>query len=133
VLFNLFLNAQEAMKGTHHGRLVVSASEQVEDGERAGRVVIEVRNTGKTIPPELLPHIFDALASTKSVDADGAYRCSGLGLALCRDLVEENGGTIVVESQAPDGTAFVIGLPGATSNPFPIPEATGGSFEGQRE
>ena len=131
VLFNLLLNAHEAMKGSHNGRLVVTARREGAVGASAGRenvqckgvagaapsrdrVVIELRNTGKPIPPELLPHIFDALESSKTASANGTYRCSGLGLALCRDLVEENGGTISVASDADNDTRFTLRLPAQT-------------------
>jgi len=105
VLFNLFLNAREAMASSHSGRLTVT-------GKRDGdRVVIEVKDTGKGIPPDLLPHIFDPLNSSKSTDRTSRDRCKGLGLALCRDLVEENHGTITVTSEIGAGTTFRIVLP----------------------
>lgn len=105
VLFNLFLNAREAMSGTHSGRLTISATRQ-ED-----HVVIEVHNTGDSIPVELLPHVFEPFQSSKPAERNGRRRCGGLGLALCRDLIEENGGTIQVTSDAEEGTVFTITLP----------------------
>lgn len=129
VLFNLFLNACEAMKGSHNGRLAVRAFETDSDRPAApsrtrsdessgapfgeGTVTIEVRNGGKPIPSDLIPHVFDALASSKST-TNGQARCSGLGLALCRDLVEENGGSISVTSDAQHGTTFTIRIPVAS-------------------
>jgi len=105
VFFNLFLNAREAMAGSHSGRLTVTAARREE------QVAIEVRDTGKGIPAELLPHIFDPFQSSKPVDRDGRLRCGGLGLALCQDLIEGGGGTISVESQPNVGTTFTIVLP----------------------
>jgi signal transduction histidine kinase len=105
VLFNLFLNARDAMKSLHSGRLTVTA------GRDKDRTIIEVQDTGKGVPPDLLPHIFDPLKSSKSTDGNGRERCKGLGLALCRDLVEENGGTIDVTSEPGAGTKFTITLP----------------------
>ncbi len=157
VLFNLFLNAREAMKGAHNGRLSVRAFElagdQITDadtGTGAGTdtstdedrlrsfctnasterrsVVIEVRNGGKPIPADLIPHVFDAFASSKSA-TNGHARCSGLGLALCHDLVEENAGRISVSSNEGQGTTFTILMPAAracsetTTNPSPAAEA----------
>lgn len=109
VLFNLFLNAVEAMAKGHDGRLTVAASR---DGEH---VCLEVTNTGDPIPPELLPHIFEPFRSGKTQDGDGSGRCRGLGLALCRDLIEENGGTISAVSSIERGTCFTIQLPAEES------------------
>lgn len=108
ILFNLFLNAREAMAPAHSGRLSVTTSV-----ERPGYTCIEVRNTGPAIPGELLPTIFEPFQSTKSAGGNGKARCSGLGLALVRDLVQENGGTIGVTSNEAAGTAFRIVLPTA--------------------
>ncbi len=107
VLFNLFLNAREAMAKGHTGRLAVSAV------RRGDQVSIEVTNTGDCIPPELLPEVFEPLRSSKGVTPNGRHRCSGLGLALCRDLVEENGGSISVTSDPEAGTSFTITLSAA--------------------
>lgn len=104
VLFNLFLNAREAMAPSHSGRLTVSAQRE------NGQTRIEVRNTGPAIPPELLPAIFEPFQSTKAA-SNGKARCSGLGLALVRDLIQENGGSIAVTSNAESGTTFRIVLP----------------------
>ncbi len=104
VLFNLFLNACAAMADERGGVLEIS-------GRNEGPcVVLEVSDTGKGIDAELLPHIFEAYRSTKTAGADGKKRCSGLGLALCRDLVEDNGGTISVSSQPGAGTTFTLTL-----------------------
>ena len=105
VLFNLLLNAREAMLGAHNGLIRISARR---DGNRT---VLEVHNTGEPIPADLLPHVFDALRSSKPVERNGRARCGGLGLALCRDLIEENEGAIRVTSAAETGTTFVIDLP----------------------
>ena len=106
VFFNLFLNARSAMADGHNGSLTVSAR------STGAKVHIEIRDTGRGIPPQLLPHIFDPLQSSKSPSPDGPQRCSGLGLALCRDLVQENGGTITASSTVGQGTTFHITLPG---------------------
>lgn len=105
VLFNLFLNAREAMASSHSGRMTISAHPQ------AGQVVIEIMNSGKTIPPDLLPHIFDPLQTSKPMKSEGKLRCGGLGLALCHDLVEENAGTISVTSDETNGTTFTLTFP----------------------
>jgi signal transduction histidine kinase len=107
VFFNLFLNAREAMAPLHSGRLSVTA---IKDAEA---ITIRVHNSGPPIPTEILPTIFDALQTTKPAEKNGKRRCGGLGLALCRDLVAENDGTIAVESSAQTGTTFTLRLPSA--------------------
>ena len=105
VLFNLLLNARQALGSSHSGRVSIT-------GERHGdRAVIEVVDNGAGIPPEKLPHIFDPLNSSRTPDPDRKERCRGLGLALCRDLIEENHGTIDVTSEVGAGTTFHIELP----------------------
>lgn len=115
VLFNLFLNAREAMSASHSGRLTLSAV------RRDDHVVIEIRNTGDPIPVDLLPHLFEPFQTSKSVQRERRRRCGGLGLALCRDLIEENRGTIHVTSDAERGTAFTITLPTENSAIPPKP------------
>ncbi len=105
ILFNLFLNAREAMARSHSGRLTVTAR------RRDHRIVIQIRNTGEPIPADLLPQVFDPFQSSKPIAGGAAVRCSGLGLTLCRDLVEENGGSISVASDLEAGTVFTITVP----------------------
>ena len=105
VFFNLFLNARNAMSPSHGGRLTVA-------GRREGdRVILDVSDTGPGIAPEILAHIFEPLETTKGAVGDGKKRCAGLGLALCRDLIEENGGRIAVASRLGEGTTFTLDLP----------------------
>ena len=114
VLFNLLLNAGEAMAKRRDGRLTVAAA-------RDGDVVrLEVTNTGDPIPADLLPHIFEPFRSGKTQDGNGSGRCRGLGLALCRDLIEENGGTIRVSSSVERGTRFTIEVPAKASEEHPV-------------
>lgn len=108
VLFNLFLNAREAMASSHSGRLMISAHVNDEQGDQ---MVIEICNSGPPIPPDLLPYIFDPLQTSKPINSEGKPRCGGLGLALCNDLIEENNGTIRATSDAVNGTTFTITLP----------------------
>lgn len=106
ILFNLLLNAREAMIAESSGRLTINAWRVDED-----RVAIRLNNTGPAIPADLLPHVFAPLATGKPAARNGRKRCGGLGLALCRDLIEENHGTISVASDATQGTTFTIVLP----------------------
>ncbi|RME41196.1 MAG: hypothetical protein D6788_01760 [Planctomycetota bacterium] len=104
VLFNLLLNAREAMT-PGGGKLRIEAC------RREGKAELRLTNSGRPIPPELLPHIFDPLQTTQSTGKEGQARCRGLGLALCRDLIESNGGSIEVSSSRERGTTFTLRLP----------------------
>lgn len=107
VLYNLILNARQAMLG-RKGRLAIDA-----EPTGTGFVAVHVRDTGCGITEENMGHIFDAFFSTKQNAAKPDQRGLGLGLAICRDLVEENGGQIAVESRVGAGTTFTITLPAA--------------------
>jgi two-component system, OmpR family, sensor kinase len=77
------------------------------DGER---VRIEVADTGEGIAPDLLPSLFDRFTradSARSRDTGGA----GLGLAICRAIVDAHGGTISASSPPGGGASFVVALP----------------------
>jgi len=69
-------------------------------------VVLRVADTGPGIPPELLARIFEPFFTTKPV-GEG----TGLGLSLCRGIVESHGGSIRVESEVGRSTVFTIELP----------------------
>ncbi len=105
VLFNLLLNARSAMAPAREGSIHIKAD------RLANEVVIEIADTGPGIGPEMLTRLFDPLQSSKSCQGNSSNRCSGLGLALCRDLIEENQGSIQVASQLDVGTTFTIRLP----------------------
>ena len=96
VLLNLFINSQQAMdKG---GELIIRTV------RRTGRAVIQVSDTGKGIPPERLPAIFQPYCSWRSGG-------TGLGLATAKKIVEAHGGAISVHSEVGKGTSFTIELP----------------------
>jgi C4-dicarboxylate-specific signal transduction histidine kinase len=115
VLLNLFLNAVEAMRG-RAGELRISASEHGD-----GRVVIRIADTGCGMPPEVarrvlepLAHRVQRVAGPQSAGRIGEKgRGHGLGLAVCRRLVEEAGGHISVASELDRGTTFTLDLAGA--------------------
>jgi signal transduction histidine kinase len=103
VVWNLLSNA---VKFTPQGgNLWVSVR------EREGEAEIEVRDDGKGITPEFLPHVFDRF---RQADASTTRRHGGLGLglAIVRHLVELHGGTVSVASPGQDrGAAFTVRLP----------------------
>ncbi|MCB9857814.1 MAG: hypothetical protein H6818_19185 [Phycisphaerales bacterium] len=110
VLFNLSINARQAMMG-RGGRLRLRA-----EAHHGGRVRLSVSDTGMGIPPENLPRIFEPFFTTKRRETRSDSGGVGLGLYVCRCLVEEQGGSIAVESRVGEGTTFLIELPGAASN-----------------
>ncbi len=72
------------------------------------QVVIHVHDTGPGIAPEALPHIFERFyRGQTSRSGPGA----GLGLAIAKELVEAQGGTIAVSSEVGKGTTFTVRLP----------------------
>ncbi len=99
VLVNLITNAVQAMSSG--GRLVISSR----PGKNGDSVEIGVADTGKGIPPEFLPHIFDPFFSTKG---DGG---TGLGLSVSYGIIKNHKGDIRVESKVGVGTTFTIELP----------------------
>jgi two-component system NtrC family sensor kinase len=74
-------------------------------GGGGSTVIIEVRDTGKGIPPEFLSHIFDPFFSTKGVEG------TGLGMSISYGIIKNYKGNIKVESTVNIGTTFTIELP----------------------
>ena len=99
VLVNLVTNAVQATAAG--GRIVISSRM----GKSNGSVEIGVADTGKGIPPEFLPHIFDPFFSTKG---EGG---TGLGLSVSYGIIKKHGGRITVESHPGKGTIFTVILP----------------------
>jgi signal transduction histidine kinase len=102
VLSNLVLNAVRAMPG---GGWIELRGGKTQD-ERA--IAIVVTDTGPGIPPEHLPRIFEAGFSTRAASP-------GLGLAVCRKIVEQHGGTIAAASRPGCGARFILTFPRAGS------------------
>jgi len=95
-LINLLKNAFEASAGIDAARARVSARLV-----RGGRLRIEVQDDGPGVPPELAPHIFTPFFTTKK-------QGGGIGLAMVRHLVHENGGTVRYARSVGAGARFVI-------------------------
>jgi len=106
VCMNLLLNAAEAMPAGGAVRVEIRSA----GGEDA--VELAVSDTGPGIPPELRERIFEPFFTTK-----GAKGGTGLGLAVCRSVVERHRGRIRVESPAGGGSRFVVTLPSAQTEP----------------
>jgi two-component system, NtrC family, sensor kinase len=103
VLLNLLLNAGDAVP-KDHARVLVRASLGAD-----GRARIEVEDNGHGIAKEIEPRLFEPFATTKDVG-----KGTGLGLAVCRGLVEAAGGAISAERGALGGARFVVDLPVAS-------------------
>ncbi len=103
VLLNLLTNARQAI-GERGSITIKLAFEK-------SQVVVTVKDTGCGIQPEVLPKIFDKFFTTKSGPDSSGKGGTGLGLSLCREIIETAGGRIRVESAVGKGTAFTIRLP----------------------
>jgi len=95
VMFNLLQNAK-----THTGS---GGSVTVELQAQADTLRITVADTGTGIMPELLPKVFTRGISTE--------KSTGLGLPLCKEIIEAHGGTIDIESKPGKGTAVCFTVP----------------------
>ncbi|RSD31041.1 response regulator [Vibrio pectenicida] len=105
VLYNLIGNA---IKYTNEGKIVISAC-QVDDNIR-----VQVVDTGQGIPANQLEHIFEPLTQANS--DNGRYQQgAGLGLSICRQLIDLMNGHLYVSSQPMVGTTFSFTLPIPTS------------------
>jgi len=106
-MMNLILNAREAMI-PRGGVLTIDAEEQGQD------VRIRISDTGSGIEPSEIKDVFKTFFSTKQKSSS---TCSGngLGLALCKKVVEGHNGSIAVDSQPKKGTRFTIILPNPAS------------------
>ena len=104
LFLNLFINAKDAMP--QGGRLTV----RVETSLALKQIIVEVADTGVGIPPEILPRVLEPFFTTKP-EGKGA----GLGLAICRRIVQEHHGTLNITSEVGTGTTVRIMLP-ATDN-----------------
>ncbi len=98
VLLNLMRNAMEAMEGGDMRELALHTA------VRNGDLLISVVDTGGGIPPEIEARLFQPFITTKS---DGM----GIGLSVCRTIIEAHGGRIWVERNAPQGSIFRFTLP----------------------
>jgi CheY-like chemotaxis protein len=132
VLLNLIINARDAM--AEGGRIVLrTLTLEVSPGhvldrlglpvEAGAYAALSVTDTGKGIPPEHMPHIFEPFYTTKDVGHG-----TGLGLATVEGVVAQSGGRIQIESIVDRGTTIRVLLP-LTSEPVVQPRSPGGRFK----
>jgi signal transduction histidine kinase len=100
VMLNLIVNATEAMNSTPGARELRIAS-GLHDGDG---VLITVEDTGPGIAPESLDKIFDTFFTTKP-------NGMGMGLSICRSIIEAHGGRLWASGVAPHGCMFHVVLP----------------------
>ena len=102
VVLNLILNAVEAMGSVETGtrELLISTSQ-----DHAGILVV-VRDSGPGIDPRHLERLFEAFYTTKS-------NGTGMGLSICRSIIDAHGGRLWASANEPRGAAFQFVLPGA--------------------
>src|SRR6267142_332142 len=105
VILNLIINAVEAMSSVPEGsrELLIGTRKDV------GGVVVVVQDSGPGLSPESVDRLFDAFYTTK---AGGM----GMGLSICRSIVEAHGGQILAEANVPQGATFQFTLPGQAAS-----------------
>lgn len=115
VVLNLVVNAADAMtelSGDHvqtPHRILVRTQTTRQDNQEY--VQIQVIDRGVGIPENLLPRLFEPFLTTK-----GSDRGTGLGLVICKDLVEQVNGTIGIESAVGHGTTVTVTLPAVAND-----------------
>jgi C4-dicarboxylate-specific signal transduction histidine kinase len=106
VVLNLGLNAVDAMSSVEAEprELVISTEQNQTNGVR-----VAVRDSGPGIDPEHLERVFEAFYTTKS---NGV----GMGLSICRSIIEAHGGRLWVDANKPRGAVFQFTLPARNGN-----------------
>ena len=101
VILNLILNAVEAMSGTSEGarELLIST-----EREASGGALVIVRDSGPGLNPQSVDRLFEAFYTTKP---EGV----GMGLAICRSIIEAHGGRLWATANEPRGAVFQFTLP----------------------
>lgn len=100
VILNLIINAVEAMSATggRHRELLIGTE------HRSDAVLVAVRDSGPGLPPEALDRLFDSFYTTKPTGL-------GLGLSICRSIIEAHGGRLWATANEPRGAVFQFTLP----------------------
>jgi PAS domain S-box-containing protein len=112
VVLNLVVNAMQAVqKQARHDSEIAIAVRRIDD-----RALLEVEDNGPGVPLHNRDRIFDPFFSTKE-----AGEGTGLGLFVCRNIVRELGGDIVVENRANGGARFKVTLPARDDAPVRAP------------
>jgi PAS domain S-box-containing protein len=101
VILNLIVNAVDVMSGVSDGPrdLLISTGRAGSD-----EVLVTVRDTGPGLPQEILKHLFEPFHTTKP-------NGMGMGLSICRSIVEAHGGRLWASANTPRGAVFQFTLP----------------------
>lgn len=102
VILNLLINGSHAIDG--NGKILVETTRE-ENG-----IFVRVCDTGKGISPEHLEDVFEPFFTTRKQQGG-----TGLGLSVCREIVNEHKGNITLESTLGKGTCFAVYLPNNTT------------------
>jgi signal transduction histidine kinase len=102
VMLNLIMNAGEAMGETPDGSRMLRIKTET---PRTNEVVIAVEDSGPGIEPTNINRIFDAFFTTKP-------QGMGMGLSICRSIIESHGGQLWASARQPSGSIFYVKLPG---------------------
>ena len=102
VLINLIKNAYES--GATEVELTVHPLPSLQEGGGSAGAAIRIKDNGCGMSPDVIDHAFIPFFTTKPAG-------TGIGLALCRQIILKHGGTISVDSQEGKGTTFTIALP----------------------
>ena len=105
VVLNLVTNAVEAMSALSDASRVLDVSSKPSQSDE---VIIAVEDSGPGIDPKDLNRIFDAFFTTKS-------QGMGMGLSICRSIVESHGGRLWASTRRPHGSIFYFTLPSAAA------------------
>ncbi len=112
VVRNLISNA---IKFTHRGGSITIIADNSEES-----IIIGIKDTGIGIPSDKLCNLFKASSNLANTGTEGEAG-TGLGLIICKDFVEKNGGKIWIESQPGEGSVFYFSLPAAIDEPVQAP------------
>jgi signal transduction histidine kinase/ActR/RegA family two-component response regulator len=105
VFLNLLVNAAQAIPEGRMDENEIRVSTRTDD---RGRAVISIRDSGTGIEPEVLRHVFEPFFTTKPVGVG-----TGLGLFVCRNIIDALGGEIEIDSEPGAGTVVRVILPAA--------------------
>src|ERR671930_36771 len=100
LILNLLLNAVDALESS----LRTPKCVRVETSVASQEIELRISDTGPGIAPVILSRLFEPFVTTKEQGL-------GLGLSLCRSIVEAHGGHIVAQSTSDEGATFIIRLP----------------------
>lgn len=105
VFLNLLVNAAQAIPEGRADTNEIRVSTRVSDD---GRILVEIRDTGSGISPDVMRRLFTPFLTTKPIGVG-----TGLGLSICHRIVTALGGEITVDSAPGKGSVFRISLPPA--------------------